>query len=36
VIGSLKLGGTSIPLPGVQNALAFSDPNLDDVTVEEL
>jgi len=36
IIGSLKLGGTSIPLPGPQNAIAFSDPNLNDVTVEEI
>jgi hypothetical protein len=36
VIGSLKLGGAAIPLPGLHDAFVFSDPNLNDVTVEEL
>ncbi len=36
VIGTFKLGGVSIPLPGLHNGFIFSDPNLNDVTVEEI
>ncbi len=36
MIGSMKIGGTTVTLPGPHNNFNFTDPSLSDVTVEEI
>ena len=36
LIGSMRIGGATVTLPGPHNNFNFTDPSLADITVEEI